>query len=140
MVRFPFLQVMSDMPAHIPPGVDDGPRTWGEALETARVAAAEGTRDLAGPPHFHSPQAGAPSATNNLGKTQGQLVRFQVLSSHGTQRYLLLELRNTSLPLANEGIFFRSPSRTPVSIVTHPGRHFTYQEIAGGIITGEPCR
>lgn len=42
---------MIDLHCHVLPGIDDGPRTVGEALELARAAAAAGTRTIVATPH-----------------------------------------------------------------------------------------
>jgi protein-tyrosine phosphatase len=44
---------MLDLHTHILPGLDDGPRSWAEALEMARLAAADGIRGLAATPHLY---------------------------------------------------------------------------------------
>jgi protein-tyrosine phosphatase len=41
-----------DIHTHILPGVDDGVRTMDDALEFARVAAADGTRTIIATPHY----------------------------------------------------------------------------------------
>jgi protein-tyrosine phosphatase len=40
-----------DLHAHILPGVDDGPRTWGESLQILRTMAADGVAAVAATPH-----------------------------------------------------------------------------------------
>jgi protein-tyrosine phosphatase len=42
-----------DLHCHILPGVDDGPRTLGEALAVARLLAADGVTHVAATPHCH---------------------------------------------------------------------------------------
>ena len=43
---------MIDLHTHILPGVDDGPRSWDEALEMARLAVADGIRTVVATPHL----------------------------------------------------------------------------------------
>lgn len=43
---------LTDVHAHVLPGVDDGPATWDEALALCRDAAARGTRTLVATPHY----------------------------------------------------------------------------------------
>lgn len=43
---------MIDLHAHILPGLDDGPATWDEALEMARLAAADGLTAIVATPHL----------------------------------------------------------------------------------------
>jgi protein-tyrosine phosphatase len=48
--RYP-RRLVIDLHAHILPDVDDGPRTWGEALEILRAMAADGVAAVAATPH-----------------------------------------------------------------------------------------
>lgn len=43
---------MIDLHAHILPGLDDGPKTWDEALEMARLAEADGVTAIVATPHL----------------------------------------------------------------------------------------
>ncbi len=43
---------MIDLHTHILPGLDDGAKTWDEALEMARLAAADGVKALVATPHL----------------------------------------------------------------------------------------
>jgi protein-tyrosine phosphatase len=44
-------QPFVDIHCHILPGIDDGPRDWADALEMARLAAADGTTTIVATPH-----------------------------------------------------------------------------------------
>ena len=53
----------------------------------------------------------------------------QVLTINDGRRYLLLELPDGSLPPATEEICFRLQSKGLTPIITHPERHFIFQEM-----------
>src|SRR5258708_11662079 len=42
---------MTEIHDHCPPGVDDGPREWDEAVELCRIAADEGIETIVATPH-----------------------------------------------------------------------------------------
>jgi protein-tyrosine phosphatase len=52
----------------------------------------------------------------------------QVLTVNDGKRYLLLEFPDFSLPPASEDICFRLKSKGITPIITHPERHFIFQE------------
>ena len=53
----------------------------------------------------------------------------QVLTINDGKRYLLLEFPDSSLPPATEDICFRLNSKGITPIITHPERHFIFQEM-----------
>lgn len=53
----------------------------------------------------------------------------QILTINDGKRYLLLEFPDSSLPPATEDICFRLNSRGIIPIITHPERHFIFQEM-----------
>jgi protein-tyrosine phosphatase len=53
----------------------------------------------------------------------------QALTINDANRYLLLELPDTSLPPATEGICFHLQSKGITPIITHPERHMIIQEM-----------
>ena len=44
---------MIDLHCHILPGLDDGPDTWAQAIEMAKMAAIDGIYTLVATPHIH---------------------------------------------------------------------------------------
>jgi protein-tyrosine phosphatase len=152
---------MIDIHSHILPGLDDGPKTWEEARDMARLAAADGIRTMAATPHLFPPKGGAGGAINDKEKILAHLAQFQekllaeeitleiipgcdvplsreslqlldeglVLTINDARRYLLLELPDTSFPPAIEEIVFRLQSKGLTPIITHPERHFIFQEM-----------
>ena len=53
----------------------------------------------------------------------------QILTINDGKRYLLLEFPDSSLPPATEDICFRLNSKGIIPIITHPERHFIFQEM-----------
>ncbi len=53
----------------------------------------------------------------------------QILTINEGKRYLLFEFPDSSLPPATEDICFRLNSRGIIPIITHPERHFIFQEM-----------
>jgi tyrosine-protein phosphatase YwqE len=152
---------MIDIHSHILPGLDDGPRTWEEALEMARLAVTDGIRTMVASPHLFPRKTVAPGKINNKDKVLTHLAQFreklraaeidleiipgcdiplsleslqlleegQVLTINDAKHYLLLELPHTSFPPAIDEIVFRLQSKGLTPIITHPERHFIFQEM-----------
>jgi protein-tyrosine phosphatase len=59
---------MIDLHCHILPGLDDGPKTWEESLQMARIACEDGITTLVATPHFW-PQKYEPTKKEILDKT-----------------------------------------------------------------------
>ena len=149
---------MIDLHTHILPGIDDGSRTPGDALEMARAALADGTRVVAATPHVRedwptSPElmeARVADLRHALAETRiplqiltgGEidLHRLDVLSDEELQRfglggnpdYLLVEFPYYGWPLglANRVLGLRERGITPV--LAHPERN--------GDVQGNPER
>ena len=49
---------MIDLHCHILPGLDDGPRTWDESMEMARMAADDGVQVIVATPHVYDVRRG----------------------------------------------------------------------------------
>jgi len=66
-----------DIHVHILPGIDDGPETWEESLEMARMAVAEGVRTLVATPHLFRHRAVDLNALNPPAKILETLADFR---------------------------------------------------------------
>lgn len=68
---------MIDVHSHILPGLDDGPKTWEEALEMARIAVADGIRVMVATPHLFQTRVVNPEAVNHKGVILENLAQFK---------------------------------------------------------------
>lgn len=96
---------MVDIHCHILPGIDDGARTWDEALDMAVQAVGQGIRTLIATPHFIKTKYDNPApivleavATLNE-KLHQRDIPLEVLAGHEVHldRYLLDALHDRSL-------------------------------------------
>lgn len=141
---------MYDMHCHLLPLVDDGPRTWEEAVEMARLAAAEGTTHLAVTPHFREGVwentrervlAGVATLRERLREASirlqllpgceaalspglPQLVEAgQVLTLNDAGRHLLVELPYDAIPPYADAVLFQLQVRQVTPVIAHPERN-----------------
>lgn len=151
---------MIDIHSHILPGLDDGPPTWEESLQMARLAVEDGIRVIVASPHLYKNRTGNRGEINNKAEIINKINEFKqkllasaialevlpgcdfplgfeslqlleedrVLTINDGRRYLLLEFPATALPPASEEICYRLQTRGLTPIITHPERHFVFQE------------
>lgn len=146
---------MIDLHTHILPAVDDGVRTIGEAIDFARMAAADGTRTVVATPHckegFYAndrPTVLAavaslraalyaegislellPGAEVHIGPDLVERVRdgrAPTLADNG--RTLLLELSMTQYPVDLESLVFQLKLAGIIPVLAHPERIRYFQD------------
>ena len=152
---------MIDVHSHILPGLDDGPQTWEDSLQMARLAVEDGIHTMVASPHLFKNRIVNLAETNHKDEILNKITEFkqklltaaidleilpgcdfplsfeslqlldnnQVLTINDGRRYLLLELPESSLPPATEEICFHLQSKGLTPIITHPERHFIFQEM-----------
>jgi protein-tyrosine phosphatase len=134
---------MIDIHCHILWDIDDGPADFDGSMAMARLAAADGTRQLVATPHIHdaqqSPEIIAEKAAHlnqalrdegvdleilcggdnlyNLGAWN--LARFSINGTH----YSLVEFPHTNLPANADEEIFEALHHGLVPIITHPERN-----------------
>jgi protein-tyrosine phosphatase len=137
-----------DLHAHILPGVDDGPRTWDEALDILRAMAAEGVTAVAATPHVREDYpttawemerlvrelreraAGDGIAIDVLPGGEIALTELERLDENqrrrfglgGNPRYLLLEFPYYGWPLGLQHAVARLVRDGTTPVVAHPER------------------
>ena len=152
---------MIDLHSHILPGLDDGPATWEDSLEMARMALADGIRTVVASPHLFRHRSVNMGEVNHKETILDKIREFkqklaaagldleilpgcdfplcfeglqllennQILTINEGGRYLLFEFPDSSLPPASEDICFSLNSKGIIPIITHPERHFIFQEM-----------
>jgi protein-tyrosine phosphatase len=134
---------MIDIHSHILPGIDDGAGTMDEAIEMARIAAADGIRTIVATPHIKS---GAPRADEIAQAVSGfnavlgregipvTVLQGADVPSHlnpadlprytlnGT-RYILIEFPHSHLPASARETLFNISMAGLIPIITHPERN-----------------
>jgi tyrosine-protein phosphatase YwqE len=150
-----------DVHSHILPGLDDGPQTWEDSLQMARLAVEDGIHTMVASPHLFKHRSVNLAETNHKDEILNKIAEFKqelltaaidleilpgcdfplsfeslqlldegrVFTINDTKRYLLLEFPDSSLPPATEDICFRLQSQGITPIITHPERHFIFQEM-----------
>ncbi len=144
---------MIDTHCHILPGLDDGAASLDEALAMARLAVADGVRQVVATPHQQSWSATASeriqAAVQNLQRelqlngiplslNSGMelLVTPELLQTSGDERlhtlngsrYILLELPAFDYPLYTAEVIFSLQLRGLVPILAHPERNAVIQD------------
>jgi protein-tyrosine phosphatase len=66
-----------DIHSHVLPGIDDGARTFSDAVEMLALARASGTEEIVATPHMFAPGIGSDDADAVQSAYQGFLVRLQ---------------------------------------------------------------
>ncbi|MBM4273396.1 MAG: capsular biosynthesis protein [Deltaproteobacteria bacterium] len=69
--------LMIDIHSHILPGLDDGPQTWEEALEMARLAAEDGIQIMVATPHLFKDRFSDVGGINNKETILAQIHQFR---------------------------------------------------------------
>lgn len=145
---------MIDIHTHVIPGVDDGPQSWGEAIEMCRMAWEDGTKVMVATPH----------AYNGLYGQEGQdiseeivvlkhklkacgigleilrgaeihsrpdlpeiLERMPTLTLNSSGNYFLLEFPHTFIPPNVEQLIFQLTLKGFIPIIAHPERNMQVQ-------------
>lgn len=143
-----------DLHSHILPGIDDGVRTFAEAVELAAAARADGVVAIAATPHVREDYPTRPeemeAAVEELrGLLDAEGVPVSVLpggeialdrlallgpdelqrfSLAGSGSYLLVEFPSTGWPLALESQVYRLGAVGLTTVLAHPERNDSVQE------------
>lgn len=80
---------MIDIHSHILPGLDDGPQTWEEALEMARLAAEDGIQIMVATPHLFKDRF---SDTGGINNKETILARIHQFREKLSQAQISLEI------------------------------------------------
>lgn len=142
---------MIDIHAHILAGIDDGPRTWEDALKLAKLASQSGINTVVATPHYQFD-----NALNTLEKVRTQVQHFrELLAEQGiplkvvpgseimlrpgffdylksqqfatindTGRYVLLQLPVECLPINTEEVILELRAREHFPVIAHPERNW----------------
>ena len=146
---------MIDTHHHCLPGVDDGPKTLEDAVAQVRAAFEEGIRTIVATPHCRHPQYDVPPdaartahaalaaavAAAGIGVElllghevhwseglAGGLKSGELLRLGGNQRWFLLELPSSHVPLGLEKLIFDLHIAGQYPVLAHPERNV---ELAG---------
>jgi protein-tyrosine phosphatase len=147
---------MIDIHSHILPEVDDGARSLDEALEMARIAAADGIQQMVCTPHMFNGISNNPEPSEILDRVgafqsaidaAGAAAGFRVLPgnevhvSHeiaeqartnrvtklNAKNYMLVEFPTMSVPLGSDELFYRLQLNGVRPILVHPERNSQLQ-------------
>ena len=115
---------MIDLHCHILPELDDGPRTWEEALTMARLAVSDGIRTLVATPHLFRRR------TVNLDEVNEKEAIFQqieALRARLAEAHIPLEiLAGCDFPLSREALELLDEDRV---ITINDGRRYLQLEL-----------
>jgi len=144
-----------DLHSHILPGVDDGSKSWEMTLEMCRLAAQDGTTDIAATPHMldgvhrvHPDKvrelvaelrprlaaAGIPLVVHVGGDVHvgpdllERLAAGEALTLGDTGKYLLVEFPHEVLPAGALDLMFRLRVKGIQPVFTHPERNLSVQD------------
>lgn len=143
---------MIDIHFHCLPGVDDGPRTWDDAVALCRAAAAEGAEQIVATSHVlrglwpettPSQLAALTEELNQrLGGMPAVLPGSEYYFSHdmvevltagksivplGRGRYVLVEFAAHALPPLVDSVFYRAQLEGWTPVIAHPERNAVFQ-------------
>ncbi|OGW85957.1 MAG: hypothetical protein A3C35_07255 [Omnitrophica bacterium RIFCSPHIGHO2_02_FULL_46_11] len=145
---------MIDLHTHVIPGVDDGARSWEEALAMCRMAWEDGTRILVATPHRfngvydHDTDHIESQLLELRKRLQEEQIELEVLqggelysrpdlptllaedpalSLNGTKRYFLLEFPHSILPPGAPQLIFQLALKNFIPIIVHPERNLYLQ-------------
>jgi protein-tyrosine phosphatase len=137
---------MVDIHCHILPGVDDGPKTWGVALQMLEMAARDGIQHVVASPHSNADFSygrNTHAESLNLLKQRSTVAvefslgcdfhfSFENIESAlrdasqfciGSTPYLLIEFSNFGIPPNAKATLLRFLEKGIVPIITHPERN-----------------
>ena len=134
---------MIDLHCHILWDIDDGPADIDGSLAMARVAAADGTKQLVATPHvgrnMHPPESIADKVAQLNSEIQREGLELEVLTGAdnlhnlgaetlarytiNATRYVLIEFPHTHLPADASDCIFEALHHDLVPIITHPERN-----------------
>lgn len=142
---------MIDIHAHILPGVDDGPRTWDDALAIIEMAAEDGIRGIVSTSHMH--EAGpyknnrtilleklaelkekvadaempvelyAGGEVHLMPSTATWVANKEALTYCDAGRYILIELPTMEIPSFTKQVLFDLQVQGLIPIIAHPERN-----------------
>ncbi|MGB7293186.1 MAG: CpsB/CapC family capsule biosynthesis tyrosine phosphatase [Thermodesulfobacteriota bacterium] len=148
-------QNMIDIHSHFLPNVDDGPTSWEESLEMARIAAQDGIRIAVTTPHWiqrtswepnpdeikrkvgelnkkleenRIPLTIIPGMEVGISENLPKLVSSGQILTLGESPYLLIEIPYVSLPYGIEEIIFNLKVIGIYPILAHPERNQELQK------------
>ncbi len=134
---------MIDIHCHILWDIDDGPADFEGSMAMARVAAADGTRQLVATPHVHETLQPLDVIAEKVSRLNEALqienVDLEILSggdnlynlgnknlalySINNTRYTLVEFPHTHLPAQSSDAIFDAINHGLIPIITHPERN-----------------
>ena len=139
---------MIDIHSHIMPEIDDGARTMEEAVEMARIAAADGIEYMVSTPHMFNGLSHNPEPSEILDRVaalnagiKGQSIQIlpgnEVHISHdiaehvknnrvtriNQQNYMLVEFPQLTVPIGAEDLFYQLQLQGVHPILVHPERN-----------------
>jgi protein-tyrosine phosphatase len=145
---------MIDLHCHILPGLDDGAKTYDEAVEMARIAVADGITEIVATPHTQNGLyinradvilAAVKQFQTILNDRKIQLLlypgsevhiyeniledirSFRTLTLCNADRYVLLELPVLNIPIFTEMLFSQLRAMRITPIIAHPERNVVIQ-------------
>jgi protein-tyrosine phosphatase len=151
-----------DVHSHILPAVDDGPKSWDEAVEMCRMAAADGITHIVATPHSNdrydfdheylsdclarlrglvgdTPQL---SLGCDFHLSYDNLQRVLAHPEHYTiagSRYLLVELSDFSIPTQIVDCFSKFGDLGVTAVITHPERNAILRQNPQRVIEWVDC-
>lgn len=148
---------MIDIHFHCLPGIDDGPRTWEEAVALCKAAASDGIDTIVATPHvlrdswLNDDPAKRESLIEELNRRLGGKPRIVAgceyffssdavdlcgplgpLTMLNHSSYLLVEFPATQLPPSAESVFHELSLLAITPVIAHPERNL--------VLAGEPAR
>ena len=145
---------MIDLHSHVIPGIDDGAKSWEEAIAMCRMAQADGTELLVATPHMFNGlyQPSTSSVTKNIDllkkRLRSERIGLEVmqgaevhacpdlplllkeepkLTLNGKSRYFLLEFPHSVIPPGADQFVFQLVIKNLIPIVAHPERNLYVQ-------------
>ncbi len=146
---------MIDIHCHLLPNVDDGPTSWEESLEMARLASKDGIRVAVTTPHWiqgtrwqpnpeeiknkvdelnkklknnEVPLTVLPGMEVGISENSPKLVSSGEVLTLGESHYLLVEVPFVSLPFGIEEIVFNLKAMRIYPVLAHPERNQELQK------------
>jgi protein-tyrosine phosphatase len=143
-----------DIHSHLLPGVDDGPKTWEDAIALCRALTVDGITTAVATPHLidgvyanlvprvealvgelgvrleaaHVPLTVLPGAEVAMSCRHLTDEDFALVPRLAGRRYMLIELPATLLPRSLESLLFSVSARGVTPVIAHPERCVPVQE------------
>ncbi len=152
---------MVDIHCHLLPNVDDGPKSWDESVEMARIASGDGIKVSITTPHWIQgtnwepetdrirelvaelntrleqnsiPLKVLPGMEIGITANLPELLANGDIITLGEGKYLLLEIPHYTLPYGLEDIIFSLESQGTKVVLAHPERNREFQNYPSRIL------